>query len=217
MDQSQGTGQHYTECATCTNYSKFYWNTCHQRICEQCREDHLNKKENINHEVVLYQDRAKELPKQNCKVHPTKMIDLGCIDCKCFLCPKCFALYHNGHRMLDLEIAYNESFKYCQKEMIEIQDTILPQIKQNLQIKKENVVTVKKEITEVRLSMKKRAEEIIKAIETIFNDNNSMLDRIEKICAWPHGNRRKRDRRLYFLSGGIVRKSKQGFVIGESF
>ncbi|XP_062607225.1 uncharacterized protein LOC134269017 [Saccostrea cucullata] len=108
------------------------------------------------------------------------MIELGCIDCKAFLCPKCFALAHNGHRMLDLEIAYNESFKHCQKEMFEIQDILLPQLRQNLQIKQESVTTVKKQIKEIRSSMRKRADEIIKAIETIFNDNNSMLERIEK-------------------------------------
>ncbi|XP_062568080.1 uncharacterized protein LOC134230331 [Saccostrea cucullata] len=65
--------------------------------------------------------------------------------------------------------------------MFEIRDILfLPQMRQTLQIKQESVTTVKKQIQEIRSSMRKRTDEIIKAIETIFNKNNSMLDRIEK-------------------------------------
>ncbi|XP_062618941.1 uncharacterized protein LOC134280544 [Saccostrea cucullata] len=62
MSKTNVTEQHYIECATCKNYSTFYCNTCHQRLCEQCRYVHLREKENRKHQKELIKIRDNILP-----------------------------------------------------------------------------------------------------------------------------------------------------------
>ncbi|XP_061165686.1 uncharacterized protein LOC133174601 [Saccostrea echinata] len=47
-------------------------------MCKQCRDEHLKSPENRNHEVVLYQQHKQ----QQCKIHPTKDIDMLCEECQ---------------------------------------------------------------------------------------------------------------------------------------
>ncbi|XP_056015295.1 uncharacterized protein LOC125673379 [Ostrea edulis] len=182
MYQSKGTGQHYIECDTCTDYSQFYCNSCHQRMCKEHRDIHLKENENKDeeHVVVLYQDRTKELPEEKCKIHPQKIIDLNCSDCEVVLCSKCFTQKHNGHTVQDLEIVYNEILQKCRKRMIHIRDAIIPQAMGNLQKQKESVDVVKRETAELRLSMKRHADAIKAAVDAIIADNNAQVDEIEK-------------------------------------
>ncbi|XP_061191693.1 uncharacterized protein LOC133199900 [Saccostrea echinata] len=177
---SKGTGQHYVECAICYNYSGFYCNTCHQRMCEQCRDNHLKERVHRKHEVVLYQDRIKELPSEKCSVHPTRVLELFCSDCQVPICSKCFTTDHNGHQVRDLELVYNESLQQSQKELIKIRDNVFPQSVENLKCQRERVEDIRKKIAQTRLSMKKSADEIKVTLDTILADNNAKLDTMEK-------------------------------------
>ncbi|XP_056020011.1 uncharacterized protein LOC125672298 [Ostrea edulis] len=182
MSQSEeDRGQHYIECATCTNYSKFYCNTCHLRLCEQHRDIHLEEEDNRKHEVVLYQERMLELPTEKCRIHPTRVIDLYCSKCKVPICSKCFTTDHKGHQVLDLEVVYNNSLRQCQKEVVNIQDILLPQYVENLKSQREKIESAKKKLEKIRLSMKKSADEIKAAVDILLAENNSELDVMEKL------------------------------------
>ncbi|XP_048731918.2 uncharacterized protein LOC125648917 [Ostrea edulis] len=179
MSHSEDIGQHYIECAICTNYSKFYCNTCHHRLCEQHKESHLNEAEYTKHEIVLYQERIQELPTEKCLIHPKRDLEIYCNECQFPVCSKCFITDHNGHEVFDLEVVYNESLKQCQKELIKLQDIILPQSEEKLKSWRGGVETVKEEIAKMRLSMKKSADEIKATVDTILAENNSELDKME--------------------------------------
>ncbi|XP_062584561.1 uncharacterized protein LOC134246245 [Saccostrea cucullata] len=180
---SKGTGQHYVECATCNcyNYSSHYCNTCHQRMCEQCRDDHLKERGHGKHEVVLYQDRIKELPSEKCSIHPTRVLELFCSECQAPICSKCFTTDHIGHQVRDLEVVYNESLQKSQKELIKIRDNVFPRSVENLQSQRERTEDIKKKIAQTRLSMKKSADEIKATLDCILADNNARLDIMEKV------------------------------------
>ncbi|XP_061171077.1 uncharacterized protein LOC133180621 [Saccostrea echinata] len=179
MDQVPDTAQHFIECDTesCRNSSKFYCNNCHQRICDQCKQSHLEQ--NIGHEIVLYQERKRKVPSEKCRIHPTKNIDIYCTDCQDPLCSTCFVLHHRNHDTSDLETIYNDILQQCQKEVTDIWKTDIPKARDNVETFEEKRENVKKEIAIVRTSMKERADELKKAVDSILTDNNKKLDEIE--------------------------------------
>ncbi|XP_062571483.1 E3 ubiquitin-protein ligase TRIM71-like [Saccostrea cucullata] len=179
MSYSTVKEQHYIECATCNNYSSFYCNTCHKRMCEKCREGHIRYNENRNHQVVQYKDRLKQLPTEKCLFHPTKILEIFCVDCPTPICSKCFTTNHNGHQVLDLEVVYNECLQQCQEELINIRDTIIPQCEEEVKSQVKSKENVRGKIAELRLSMNQRADEIKAAVDTVLAENNAKLDLME--------------------------------------
>ncbi|XP_061171075.1 E3 ubiquitin-protein ligase TRIM45-like [Saccostrea echinata] len=131
MDQVPDSARHLIECDTesCRNYSEFYCNTCHQRICDHCKEAHL--KENTGHEIVRYHERKRKLPSEKCRIHPIKDIDVFCKFCQDPVCSTCFAQEHSDHANSDLETIYNDILQECQKEMTDIWKTVIPKAKEN--------------------------------------------------------------------------------------
>ncbi|XP_062595053.1 uncharacterized protein LOC134256425 [Saccostrea cucullata] len=181
MDDVSDAAQHYIECDTalCRNFSEFYCNTCHQRICGLCRENHL--KRNKGHDIVPYQEKKRKLPSEKCKTHPTFYIDIYCDDCQVPVCPNCLAQDHNDHANCNLEIIYNNTLKECQKEIIDIWKTVIPKATDNIKSFGEEKKYTMKEIANLRLSMKKRANELKEAVDAILTANNKKLDEIENL------------------------------------
>ncbi|XP_061171184.1 uncharacterized protein LOC133180731 [Saccostrea echinata] len=179
MEQVPDTAQHMIECDTesCRKFSEFYCNTCHQRICDQCKQPHLEQ--NIGHEIVLYHERKRKLPSEKCRIHPTKNIDIYYNDCQDLLCSTCFVQNHRNHDTSDLETIYNDLLQQCQKEITDIWKTDIPKARDNVETLEEKRENVKKEIAIVRTSMKERADGLKKAVDSILTDNNKKLDDIE--------------------------------------
>ncbi|XP_062577456.1 uncharacterized protein LOC134239293 [Saccostrea cucullata] len=180
MDQVPDKAQHYVECDTksCRNSSKFYCNTCHERLCDKCKQRHLEQ--NNGHEIVLYQERKRKLPSEKCRIHPTQDVDIYCKVCQDPLCSTCFNQDHSDHDICELETIYNDLLQQCQKEITEIWKTIIPKANYNVGSIGEKRENVKKEIAEFRVSMQKRADELKMAVDSILTDNNKKLDEIEK-------------------------------------
>ncbi|XP_062570314.1 uncharacterized protein LOC134232384 [Saccostrea cucullata] len=177
MSSNIVTEQHYIECATCNNYSTFYCNTCHKRMCEQCKEGHILENENINHQVVQYQDRLRQLPKEKCLFHPAKFLEMFCDECPVPICSQCFTNKdHDGHQISDLEVVYNECLQQCQKELVNIRDTIIPQCEEEIKSQEKSKENVKKKTAEIRILMNQRADEIKRAVNAVLVDNNAKLD-----------------------------------------
>ncbi|XP_061171081.1 uncharacterized protein LOC133180626 [Saccostrea echinata] len=179
MDQVPDTAQHFIECDTesCRNFSEFYCNTCHQRICDQCKQRHLEQ--NNGHEIVLYQERKRKVPSEKCRMHPTKNIDVYCDDCQDSACSVCFSRDHGNHLNTDLETIYNEILQQCQEEITDIWKTVIPKAEDNVKSLEEKRENVKKEITKFRVSMKKRADELKETVDSVLTNNNQKLDEIE--------------------------------------
>ncbi|XP_062593289.1 uncharacterized protein LOC134254781 [Saccostrea cucullata] len=179
MDQVPDSAQHYIECDTesCRNLSKFYCNSCHQRICVQCKQTHVEK--NNEHEIVLYQERKRKLPSEKCKIHPTQDVDVYCKVCQDPLCSTCVFKNHRDHDISDLETIYNDILQQCQMEITEIWNTVIPKAKNNIGSIGEKKDNVKREISKLRVSMKNRADELKIVIDSVLTDYNKKIDEIE--------------------------------------
>ncbi|XP_062585492.1 uncharacterized protein LOC134247167 [Saccostrea cucullata] len=177
------TAQHFLECGIeeCERNCEFYCNPCHQRLCKQCRDEHLKSPEYKNHEVVLYQQRKRQLPVEKCKIHPTKDVDMLCEECQVPLCSKCVTMGdHERHKFVDLEIVYAEKFALFQQEISKIHEYFLP-TSQDLQkeIKKDSS-EIKHIMDNIRTSMKTEGESLKSLVDTVISENMKQLDQIEQ-------------------------------------
>ncbi|XP_062616182.1 uncharacterized protein LOC134277903 [Saccostrea cucullata] len=179
MDQVPDTAQHFIECDTglCRNFSVFYCNTCHQRICDECKQRHLEQ--NSGHEIVFYQERKRKLPSEKCRIHPTQDISVYCKVCQDPLCSTCFAQHYRNHDISDLETIYNDMLQQCQKQITDIWKTDIPEAKNNIESIGKKRENAKREIATFRFSMKNRADELKEVVDNILADNNKKLDEIE--------------------------------------
>ncbi|XP_062596338.1 uncharacterized protein LOC134257761, partial [Saccostrea cucullata] len=179
MDQVPDTAQHFIECDTesCRNFSEYYCNACHQRICDQCKQRHLEQ--NSGHDIVLYRERKRKLPSEKCRIHPTQDIDVHCDVCQVPVCSSCFSQHHSDHNKSDLETIYNDIVQQCQKEITEIWKKIIPGAEYTAELIGEKRECAKKEIAKIRVSMKKRADELKETVDSILSDHNKKLDEIE--------------------------------------
>ncbi|XP_062577903.1 uncharacterized protein LOC134239772 [Saccostrea cucullata] len=176
------TAQHFLECGIedCERNCEFYCNLCHQRLCKQCRDEHLKRPENKNHEVVLYQQRKRQLPVEKCKIHPTKDEDMFCEECQVSLCSKCATKGdHPKHTFVDLEAVYAEKFTLFHQEISKIHEYLLP-TSQDLQkeIKKDSS-EIKHLMDNIRTSMKTEGESLKSLVDTVVSENIKQLDQIE--------------------------------------
>ncbi|XP_062598537.1 tripartite motif-containing protein 2-like [Saccostrea cucullata] len=174
--------QHFLECDIdkCERNCEFYCNPCHLRLCKQCSEEHLKSPENKNHEVVLYQQRKRQLPVEKCKIHPTKDVDMLCEECQVPVCSKCVTQReHRGHIFNDLEKNYAEKFADFQEEISKIQDYFLP-MSQDLQkeIKKDSS-EIKHLMDHIRTCMKTEGETLKSLVDTVVSENMKQLNQIE--------------------------------------
>ncbi|XP_061195250.1 uncharacterized protein LOC133203491 [Saccostrea echinata] len=180
MEEVPDTAQHFIECETklCRNYSDFYCNTCHQKLCDLCREAHQQEIDN-SHDVVSFLERKRKLPSEKCQVHIIEDLSVYCDDCQTPVCLLCVAKYHNGHEQSDLETVYNETLLQCKNKLTDIWKTVIPIVKDNLLSLSEKREHASKEIAKLRLLMKKRADEFKEAVDSIYVDNNKKLDQIK--------------------------------------
>ncbi|XP_062572708.1 uncharacterized protein LOC134234659 [Saccostrea cucullata] len=177
------TAQHFLECGIedCERNCEFYCNPCHQRLCKQCSEEHLKSPENKSHEVVLYQQRKRQLPVEKCKIHLTKDVDMFCEECQVPVCSKCATQReHRGHTFTDLETIYADKYADFQEEISKIQEYFLPTSKDILQkeIKKDSS-QIKHIMDNIRTSMKTEGESLKSLVDTVISENMKQVDQIE--------------------------------------
>ncbi|XP_062579936.1 uncharacterized protein LOC134241941 [Saccostrea cucullata] len=180
--QLPGTAQHFLECdiEDCERNCEFYCNICHTRLCKQCRDGHLRSPETKGHEVVLYQQRKRQLPIEKCKIHPTKDKEFLCDECKIQICSKCTATQeHRGHTFTDLESIYAEKFSHCQGEIAKIHEYFLPTSKDLQREINGDAKEIKKIMDSIRTSMKAEAESLKSLVDKVASENTDEVNKIE--------------------------------------
>jgi dGTP triphosphohydrolase len=150
-------------------------------MCEQCRDDHLKNPEYKNHKVVLYQQRKRQLPVEKCKIHPTKDIDMLCVDCKLPLCYKCSTLVdHRRHELIDLETFYADKMALCLEEISKVDKYFLP-TSHNLQKEiKGDATEVQTIMDSLKTAIKANGESLKSLVDTIISENINQVDNIEQ-------------------------------------
>ncbi|XP_062576268.1 uncharacterized protein LOC134238172 [Saccostrea cucullata] len=176
-----GTAQHFLECQSeeCKSNCEFYCNTCRLQLCRQCRDLHLKAKKNQNHNVVLYQERTRQLL-EKCKIHPSKETDMLCDECQVSLCSKCATSQeHKGHSFTDIEKIHAEKLALWQKEIDKIHEYYIP-TSQYLQNEiKDDAKNIKKIINSMRESLIEDADLLRSFVETIVTGKMKQIDQIE--------------------------------------
>ena len=175
--------QHYLVCGTedCQENGQFYCNTCHQPLCEHCRDDHVKHPDSKFHEIVLYRHRKHLLPVQKCKLHPTRNVDIFCKECKIPLCSKCSTMEeHHGHKFDDLEEIYAKKYAIQQGDFSKIQKYFLP-TSQGLKTDIEADATqIRKAMESIRTSMKTEAESLKHLVDEVTTENLEQTHSMEK-------------------------------------
>ncbi|XP_052692241.1 protein wech-like [Crassostrea angulata] len=174
--------QHYLVCGTedCKKNCQFYCNSCHQPLCEQCRDEHHNIPENKNHEVVPYRQRIRKLPVGKCKDHPTKDIDMICENCQVAVCSKCLIKDHRGHTFDDLETIYSKNFTLCLDKIYNINQYYLPTSQDIKKDIKEDVLKLKAFMDKIRTSIKAEAESVTRLVEKAMSNNLEQANKMEE-------------------------------------
>ena len=166
--------QHYLVCVTddCQQNGQFYCNACHQPLCEQCRNEHLNSADNQDHEIVLYQHRKHQLPVEKCKLHPTRNVDMLCRECEIPICSKCSTLKeHKGHEFDDLEEIFEEKYALWQDEISKIQKYFLPTTYGLKTDVEKDVTEIKKIMESIRTSIKAEADSLKNLVDEVTSEN----------------------------------------------
>eukprot|EP00105_Crassostrea_gigas_P011188 XP_011426745.1 PREDICTED: uncharacterized protein LOC105327813 [Crassostrea gigas] len=174
--------QHYLVCGTedCEKNCQFYCNDCHHPMCEQCRDEHQKNRKTMNHEVVPYKQRKRQLPMQKCKIHPTKDIDLLCEECQIPLCSKCATTKkHRGHVFTDLEMVFTEKCSSCNADITKIRSYFEPTSQDLKQEIARDVTEIKKIMEGIRKSVKAESEALKKLVDTVTSDKMEQVDKIE--------------------------------------
>ncbi|XP_062608691.1 tripartite motif-containing protein 2-like [Saccostrea cucullata] len=174
--------QHFLECdiEECEKNCEFYCNNCHLGLCKQCKGEHLKSPKKKNHEVVLYQQRKRQLPVEKCDIHPTKDVDMLCEECQVAVCSKCATLAdHRRHIFIDLETVYAEKYKVFQEDISKIHEYFLPTSKTLKKEIKKDSSEIKQVMDTIRTSMKTEGETLKSLVDTVISDNLRQLDQIE--------------------------------------
>jgi hypothetical protein len=148
---------------------------------EQCRDEHLRAPEYKTHEMVLYQQRKRQLPQQKCKIHPTKDTDMLCEECQVPLCSKCATQGdHRGHVLVDSETVYTDKMTICLEEISKVEKYFLP-TSQDLQKRIEGDATeIKMMMDNLRTAIKADGESFKSMVDKVVSDNIHKVDNIEK-------------------------------------
>ncbi|XP_062612805.1 E3 ubiquitin-protein ligase TRIM45-like, partial [Saccostrea cucullata] len=104
------------QCSQCQWGTEFYCNTCKHDLCLQCKEKHVINLDTIYHDVIIYREKFKYIPKQEiCARHPEKIYEMFCHSCELPVCFQCKE--HRNHNILDIRVAYKANRQHY-KEII---------------------------------------------------------------------------------------------------
>ncbi|XP_062605056.1 tripartite motif-containing protein 3-like [Saccostrea cucullata] len=112
MADERSFAQHFIQCDECEEEpAKQYCKNCKGNLCTICTMRHQEKKLTQNHELIsLISERKNRKPEfSSCEAHPSRNLEFYCKPCHTPLCPECLITDHNGHKMEDLMIVYNQT------------------------------------------------------------------------------------------------------------
>ena len=163
--------QHHVDCQTCGDYSDFYCNDCHQRMCGKCRENHLRNPYNKKHEVCGYKHRKLTFTSKPCKYHPTHQMVLCCKRCQIPICAICTIKDHAGHEFLDLEKVCTKNFRIRFEQIRQIRDNVLPQSRLTLLEAKERTMETKQNVESLKSVMTEKAARIKEMVDSVLSES----------------------------------------------
>lgn len=154
--------EHCLECGAldCEEVCPFYCNPCHQRLCEEGRNQ-------ISPDTMSYDH---QIPVEKCKLHPTRFADILCNECNIPLCSKCSTMKdHRGHIFNDPGETYAEKIALCHNAISKIQRNYL-QTFHYLKKRESNGAEIRMVMNGIRQSVKAEAESLKEFVEKMTSD-----------------------------------------------
>lgn len=132
------------------------------------------------HEVVLFNQRKRQLPVKKCTLHPTRNIDILCKECNVPLCSKCSTMEkHQGHTFNDLEDIFAGKIESNGKKISEIQGYFLPTAQDLKKETEEDAKEIKKITDSIRDSIKDEAESLKSLVDKATSEKLERANSIE--------------------------------------
>ncbi|XP_061186269.1 uncharacterized protein LOC133194303 [Saccostrea echinata] len=157
------------QCSQCQGDTEFCCNTCRDYLCLQCKEKHVNDLDTICHDVIIYREKFKYIPKQEtCAKHPDKIYEMFCHSCKfpvCFQCEK-----HKKHNVLDIRAAYKTNRQQHKEIVHNIRSETLYNSFSLLAEIKTDMKTCHTEISNRQSEMLTKAQRLKDLIDTMIFD-----------------------------------------------
>lgn len=105
------------QCFKCSGDTKYFCVSCHCLLCTRCEVKHVRDFKTIDHNVVIYREKLKYIPKQEyCVRHPSNIYRKYCDNCQVPVCDSCpehkFHILRIGlfkprtHKILSIREAY---------------------------------------------------------------------------------------------------------------
>lgn len=162
-------------CDTCENTAKHLCNTCHDRLCDNCKSIHSKSNSSKDHQVVLLTYEALnstfECPSYHvCKWHPIFRSNVGCQTCDVLVCEKCISGEHKGHSFIGIY----DFFQYKKSKLEENLTTVRSQ----LQKYEDKVEEIKKKQKEVQKNRDEVKDEIVGQVEKVTTNLKSYEEKL---------------------------------------
>nr|XP_034309389.1 uncharacterized protein LOC105319963 [Crassostrea gigas] len=94
------------QCSKCLGDTEYYCVSCPCDLCPQCKENHVNDLQTIDHDVVSHRDKINYIPTQEiCVKHPSHVYKEYCESCEVPICYHCRK--HRNHRQLVIKTFFN--------------------------------------------------------------------------------------------------------------
>jgi hypothetical protein len=118
---------------------------------------------------------------EKCKTHPTKDLDMLCVDCLLPLCSKCSTQGdHRRHELIDLETVYEDKMALCLDEISKVDKYFLPTSHDLQKEIKSDVTEIKMIMDSLRTAMKANGESLKSVVDTVVSENMQEADNIEQ-------------------------------------
>ncbi|XP_052084848.1 uncharacterized protein LOC127722039 [Mytilus californianus] len=197
--ESLRKGQIQITCQLCEiPNKKITWKCedCDLLMCGNCRENiHSKVKTSEDHHIINIKDIGKKENKGNekikvsnikCNTHQLQICCLYCKDCSKVVCPTCITDVHNGHKLQNINEAYDLKIKHLNDrqermkrmlEELELREKDLAEIVSDRRSKHKDTkqaITVDKE-TLIK-AVNRRAEELFEKLDTELETINVSVD-----------------------------------------
>ncbi|XP_033762217.1 uncharacterized protein LOC117343808 [Pecten maximus] len=171
-------------CSLCDSDDNINWycNDCQEALCDRCKEGHIRESQTKNDDVVSIRKanrhEDKPIPEVHvCTLHPDKVCELYCADCKGLFCSICVSKTHKHHNWKHFEGTFPAIQEHLNEHVATISEKV--ELFQN-EISKRHRVN-KANIDKIDTSRKEVNSQRTKLIAEVNSIADAVLDELSAL------------------------------------
>lgn len=111
-------------CSMCSGDTEYHCLSCPCDLCSQCKESHVQDVKTIDHNVMPYCKKSRNISAQEiCQKHPKMILEMYCEPCELPVCYYCSE--HRTHKWINIQRAYQTKRQQYQKTIQDIRSYAL--------------------------------------------------------------------------------------------